>query len=134
MNIFSYLLGTWKVKKTTNNKIIIKGVLNLNRTSKDYFSFEENVVSNFNLNLITGFKKFQIHETNYDIFFYLDNDKKNIYQNFKKRERCISYFYCKKDLYLMTLNIVSQNFFMIQTKIKGPKKKYNILAKYYRTI
>ena len=134
MNIFSYLLGTWKVKKTTNNKIIIKGVLNLNRTSKDYFSFEENVVSNFNLNLITGFKKFQIHETSYDIFFYFDNDKKDIYQNFKKRERYISYFFCKKDFYLMTLNIVSQNFFMIQTKIKGPKKKYNILAKYYRTI
>ena len=52
----------------------------------------------------------------------------------KKKRLYQSLYFCKKDLYLSKLKIISKNFFTIYTKISGPKKNLDILANYYRTI
>jgi len=45
-----------------------------------------------------------------------------------------SIYFCNKDIYTMNIYLLSKNYFLIHTKIKGPNKKFNIIAKYFRTI
>jgi hypothetical protein len=45
-----------------------------------------------------------------------------------------SIYFCNKDIYTMNIYLLSKNYFLIHTKIKGPSKKFNIIAKYFRTI
>ena len=56
-----------------------------------------------------------------------------LYQSFNRKKKN-SFYYCNKDVYLMKLNIFSNNFFNILTKISGPKKNIFIFANYYRII
>ena len=114
MNKFENLIGNWIVKKRIKKDILVSGYCVIKNTSKYYYEFKENIKTNINNKLISGHQIFQISES-----------KNNIYE---------SLYFCKKDLYLSKLRIISKNFFTIYTKIRGPKKNLGILANYYRTI
>ena len=75
-------------------------------------------------------------ENRNNIFFHfgLGVDKNKIYQKFNKKNLKPSIYFCGKDLYISSLNVLSKNHFTIRTKINGPKKNYNIFSKYFRTI
>ena len=114
----------------------MRGNCVIKSSSKCTYEFKEDIKTNINNNLISGYQIFQISETKNNINFYLNtrNDKKDNVYNFKKNKLYQSVYFCKKDLYLSKLKIISKNFFTIYTKINGPKKKLGILANYYRTI
>ncbi len=136
MNKFENLIGNWIVKKRIKKDILVSGYCVIKNTSKYYYEFKENIKTNINSKLISGHQIFQISESKNNIYFYLNarnNKKENVY-NFKKNKLYESLYFCKKDLYLSKLRIISKNFFTIYTKIRGPKKNLGILANYYRTI
>ena len=136
MNKFENLIGNWIVKKRIKKDILVSGYCVIKNTSKYYYEFKENIKTNINSKLISGHQIFQISESRNNIYFYLNgrnNKKENVY-NFKKNKLYESLYFCKKDLYLSKLRIISKNFFTIYTKIRGPKKNLGILANYYRTI
>ena len=136
MNKFENLIGNWIVKKRIKKDILVGGYCVIKNTSKYYYEFKENIKTNINSKLISGHQIFQISESRNNIYFYLNgrnNKKENVY-NFKKNKLYESLYFCKKDLYLSKLRIISKNFFTIYTKIRGPKKNLGILANYYRTI
>ena len=132
---FNFLQGNWTIKKYLNTSIFAKGNLLLKKT-RDFYEFRESINTNLNKEFINGFQIYKIFENkdNIIIFFNLGINKNKIYQKFNKKNMKSSYFFCKKDLYISSLKILSKNFFIIHTKIKGPKKNYNILSKYFRTI
>ena len=136
MNKFENLIGNWIVKKRIKKDILVSGYCVIKKTSKYYYDFKENIKTNINSKLISGHQIFQISESKNNINFYfnIENNKKENAYNFKKNKLYQSLFFCKKDLYLSKLKIISKNFFTIYTKIKGPKKNFGILANYYRTI
>ena len=136
MNKFENLIGNWIIKKRIKKDILVSGYCVIKNTSKYYYEFKENIKTNINSKLISGHQIFQISESKNNIYFYLNgrnNKKENVY-NFKKNKLYESLYFCKKDLYLSKLRIISKNFFTIYTKIRGPKKNLGILANYYRTI
>ena len=105
-------------------------------SSNYFYEFKEDIKTNIDDKLISGYQIFQISETKNNINFYLNtrnNKKENVY-NFKKNKFYQSLYFCKKDLYLSKLKIISKNFFTIYTKINGPKKNLSIFSNYYRTI
>ena len=114
----------------------MRGYCIIKSLSKSSYEFTENIKTNINNKLISGYQIFKISESKNNINFYLNtgNNKKEIVYNFKKKKLYQSIHFCKKDLYLSNLKIVSKNFFTIYTKIKGPKKNLSVLANYYRTI
>ena len=136
MNKFQTLKGNWIVKKRIKKNISVRGNCVIKSSSKCTYEFKEDIKTNINDNLISGYQIFQISETKNNINFYLNtrNDKKDNVYNFKKNKLYQSVYFCKKDLYLSKLKIISKNFFTIYTKIRGPKKNLDILANYYRTI
>ena len=136
MNKFENLIGNWIVKKRIKKDILVSGYCVIKNTSKYYYEFKENIKTNINNKLISGHQIFQISESKNNIYFYLNarNNKKENVCNFKKNKLYESLYFCKKDLYLSKLRIISKNFFTIYTKIRGPKKNLGILANYYRTI
>ncbi|OUV88439.1 MAG: hypothetical protein CBD06_03970 [Pelagibacteraceae bacterium TMED146] len=71
-----------------------------------------------------------------NIFFHfsLGINKNKIYQKFNKKNFKPSIYFCGKDFYISSLNVLSRNHFTIRTKINGPKKNCNIFSKYLRTI
>ena len=136
MNKFETLKGNWIVKKRIKKNISVRGYCVIKSSSKYFYEFKEDIKTNINNKLISGYQIFQISESKNNINFYLNtgnNKKENVY-NFKKKKFYQSLYFCKKDLYLSKLKIISKNFFTIYTKIKGPKKNLGILANYYRTI
>ena len=136
MNKFQTLKGNWIVKKRIKKNISVRGYCVIKSSSKYFYEFKEDIKTNINNNLISGYQIFQISESKNNINFYLNtgnNKKENVY-NFKKKKLYQSLYFCKKDLYLSKLKIISKNFFTIYTKISGPKKNLDILANYYRTI
>ncbi len=114
----------------------MRGYCIIKSLSKSSYEFTENIKTNINNKLISGYQIFKISESKNNINFYfnIENNKKENAYNFKKNKLYQSLFFCKKDLYLSKLKIISKNFFTIYTKIKGPKKNFGILANYYRTI
>ena len=136
MNKFQTLKGNWIVRKRIKNNILVRGYCVIKNSSKYSYEFKEDIKTNINNELISGYQIFQISESKNNINFYLNtrnNTKENVY-NFKKKKLYQSLYFCKKDLYLSRLKIISKNFFTIYTKISGPKKNLGILANYYRTI
>ena len=136
MNKIEYLKGNWIVKKTINKDVSVKGRCFIKNISSHYYELKEVVETKINNKLISGYQLFKIFELKNDLIFYLDtgqNKKSRLYK-FKKNKFCRSFFFCKKDLYIANFKIISNNFFTIYTKIKGPKKNLGIFAKYYRTI
>ena len=136
MNKFQTLKGNWIVKKRIKKNISVRGYCVIKSSSKYFYEFKEDIKTNINNKLISGYQIFQISESKNNINFYLNtgnNKKENVY-NFKKKKLYQSLYFCKKDLYLSKLKIISKNFFTIYTKIRGPKKNLGILANYYRTI
>ena len=137
MNKFETLKGNWIVKKRIKKNISVRGYCIIKSSSKYSYEFKEDIKTNINNKLISGYQIFQISESKNNINFYLNIEnmvkKENVY-NFKKNKFYQSLYFCKKDLYLSNLKIISKNFFTIYTKIKGPKKNLGILANYYRTI
>ena len=136
MNKFQTLKGNWIVKKRIKKNISVRGYCVIKSSSKYFYDFKEDIKTNINNKLISGYQIFQISESKNNINFYLNtgnNKKENVY-NFKKKRLYQSLYFCKKDLYLSKLKIISKNFFTIYTKIRGPKKNLDILANYYRTI
>ena len=136
MNKFQTLKGNWIVRKRIKNNILVRGYCVIKNSSKYSYEFKEDIKTNINNELISGYQIFQISESKNNINFYLNtrnNTKENVY-NFKKKKLYQSLYFCKKDLYLSRLKIISKNFFTIYTKIRGPKKNLDILANYYRTI
>ena len=136
MNKFQTLKGNWIVRKRIKNNILVRGYCVIKNSSKYSYEFKEDIKTNINNELIPGYQIFQISESKNNINFYLNtrnNKKENVY-NFKKKRLYQSLYFCKKDLYLSRLKIISKNFFTIYTKINGPKKNLGILANYYRTI
>ena len=114
----------------------MRGYCIIKSLSKSSYEFTENIKTNINNKLISGYQIFKISESKNNINFYLNignNGKAKVY-NFKKNKFYQSLYFCKKDLYLSNLKIISKNFFTIYTKINGPKKNLGILANYYRTI
>ena len=136
MNKFETLKGNWIVKKRIKKNISVRGYCVIKSSSKYFYDFKEDIKTNINNRLISGYQIFQISESKTNINFYINtgnSNKENVY-NFKKKRLYQSLYFCKKDLYLSKLKIISKNFFTIYTKIKGPKKNFGILANYYRTI
>ena len=136
MNKFQTLKGNWIVKKRIKKNISVRGYCVIKSSSKYSYEFKEDIKTNINNKLISGYQIFQISESENNINFYLNNGnnkKENVY-NFKKNKLYQSLYFCKKDLYLSKLKIISQNFFTIYTKINGPKKNLGIFANYYRII
>ncbi len=136
MNKFENLTGNWIVKKRIKKNISVRGYCVIKNSSKYSYEFKEDIKTNIDNKLISGHQIFQISESKNNINFYfnIENNKKENAYNFKKNKLYQSLFFCKKDLYLSKLKIISKNFFTIYTKIKGPKKNFGILANYYRTI
>ena len=136
MNKFETLKGNWIVKKRIKKNISVRGYCVIKSSSKYFYDFKEDIKTNINNRLISGYQIFQISESKTNINFYINtgnSNKENVY-NFKKKRLYQSLYFCKKDLYLSKLKIISKNFFTIYTKIRGPKKNLDILANYYRTI
>tara|TARA_B100000963_G_scaffold204906_1_gene178376 strand:+ start:613 stop:1023 length:411 start_codon:yes stop_codon:yes gene_type:complete len=136
LNKFQALKGNWIVKKRIKRNILVRGYCVIKSSSKDSCEFREDIKTNIDNKLISGYQIFQIFESKNNINFYLNtgnNKKENVY-NFEKNKLYQSLFFCKKDLYLSKIKIISKNFFTIYTKINGPKKNLGILANYYRTI
>ena len=136
MNKFETLKGNWIVKKRIKKNISVRGYCVIKSSSKYFYDFKEDIKTNINNRLISGYQIFQISESKNNINFYINtgnSNKENVY-NFKKKRLYQSLYFCKKDLYLSKLKIISKNFFTIYTKIRGPKKNLDILANYYRTI
>ena len=136
MNKFQSLKGNWIVKKRIKKNVSMRGYCIIKSLSKSSYEFTENIKTNINNKLISGYQIFKISESKKNINFYLNignNGKAKVY-NFKKNKFYQSLYFCKKDLYLSNLKIISKNFFKIFTKIKGPKKNLSVLANYYRTI
>ena len=136
MSKIAYLKGNWIVKKKIDKNISTKGHCFIKNISKHYYELKEVVETKINKQLILGYQLFEIFELRNDLIFYFNtgkNKKKQLYK-FKKNKFYRSLFFCKKDLYIANLKIISNNFFTIYTKIKGPKKNSSIFAKYYRTI
>lgn len=136
MNKFQVLKGNWIVKKRIKKNISVRGYCVIKSLSKYSYEFKEDIKTNIDNKLISGYQIFQISESKNNIFFYLNtgNHKKENVYNFKKNKLYQSLYFCKKDLYLSKIKIISKNFFTIYTKINGPKKNLGILANYYRTI
>tara|TARA_Y100000022_G_C13182415_1_gene344034 strand:+ start:298 stop:708 length:411 start_codon:yes stop_codon:yes gene_type:complete len=136
LNKFETLKGNWIVKKRIKKNISVRGYCVIKSSSKYFYDFKEDIKTNINNRLISGYQIFQISESKTNINFYINtgnSNKENVY-NFKKKRPYQSLYFCKKDLYLSKLKIISKNFFTIYTKIRGPKKNLDILANYYRTI
>jgi len=133
--IFNFLLGNWKVKKYINKNTFAKGQLILKK-NKNFYYFKETLKTNLNNKFINSFQTYKIIENKKTIIFYFNFgiSKNKMYQKFNKDNLKPSLFFCGKDLYMSSLNILSKNYFIIYTKIRGPKKNYNILTKYFRTI
>jgi len=131
-----YLKGSWIVKKKIGKNISIKGDCFIKNISKHYYELKEVVETKINNQLILGYQLFKILELKNDLIFYFNTDQNKKIQlyKFEKNKFYQSLFFCKKDLYIANLKIISNNFFTICTKIKGPKKNLSIFAKYYRTI
>ena len=136
MSKIKYLKGNWIVKKTIDKNISIKGRCFIKNISKHYYELKEDVKTKINNQLILGHQLFKIFELGNDLIFYYSTDqfKNNLLYKFERKKNCRSFFFCKKDLYVANFKIISNNFFTIYTKIKGPKKNLSIFAKYYRTI
>ncbi len=136
MNKFQTLEGNWIVRKRIKKNISVSGYCVIKISSNYFYEFKEDIKTNIDDKLISGYQIFQISETKNNINFYLNtrnNKKENVY-NFKKNKFYQSLYFCKKDLYLSKLKIISKNFFTIYTKINGPKKNLSIFSNYYRTI
>ena len=114
----------------------MRGYCVIKSLSKYSYEFKENIKTNLDNKLISGYQIFHISESKNNINFYSNtgNNKKEKVYGFKKNKPYQSLYFCKKDLYLSKLEIISKNFFTIYTKIRGPKKNLGILANYYRTI
>ncbi len=136
MNKVQTLKGNWIVRKQLKKNISIKGYCAIKVLSKCSYEFKEVVKINIDNKLISGYQVFKIFESKNSINFYINsgNNKKQKVYNFKKKNLFRSLYFCKKDLYFAKLKIISKNFFIIYTKIRGPKKNLSILANYYRTI
>ena len=136
MNKFQTLKGNWIVKKQIQKNISMRGYCVIKSLSKYSYELKEDLKTNINNKLISGFQTFQISESKNNINFYINtgNYKKEKVYNFKKNKHYQSLYFCKKDLYYSKLEIISKNFFIMYTKIRGPKKNLGILANYYRTI
>ena len=136
MNKIKYLKGNWIVKKTIDKNTSIKGRCFIKNISRYYYELKEDVETKINNQLISGHQLFKIFELRNDLIFYFNTGqlKNNQLYKFEKKKICRSLFFCKKDLYIANFRIISNNFFTIYTKIKGPKKNLSIFAKYYRTI
>ena len=130
-----YLIGNWKIKKRINNSHSAIGILKIKKIKKNYFLFNEKLITHFQELNFQGFQSFQVKDNKKDIIFKfnLGKDKNKIYQIFNKSTNHSKYF-CNKDLYFMNFKIINQNYFIINTKIKGPQKNLNIFTKYQRTI
>jgi len=136
LNKFQTLEGNWIVRKRIKKNISVSGYCVIKISSNYFYEFKEDIKTNIDDKLISGYQIFQISETKNNINFYLNtrnNKKENVY-NFKKNKFYQSLYFCKKDLYLSKLKIISKNFFTIYTKINGPKKNLSIFSNYYRTI
>jgi len=129
------LVGKWNIKKKLNNRIIISGKLRLKKINHQNYNFFEETETCINNNLLNSFQNLKIFSNNKNVDFYFNTgiDKNKLYQSFNRKKK-YSFYYCNKDVYLMKLNIFSNNFFNILTKISGPKKNIFIFANYYRTI
>ncbi len=101
-----------------------------------FYEFKESIITNLKEEFLSGLQIFKVLDSKEHIIFYFNKgiDKNKIYQKFSKKNLKSSLYFCGKDLYISSLNILSNNCFTIHTKIKGPKKNYNILSKYFRTI
>ena len=130
-----YLIGNWKIKKRINSSYSAIGNLKIKKIKKNFFLFNEKLVTHFQELNFQGFQSFQVEENKKDIIFKfnLGKDKNKVYQVFNKSTDYSKYF-CNKDLYFMNFKIINQNYFIINTKIKGPQKNLNIFTKYQRTI
>ena len=114
----------------------MRGYCVIKSLSKYSYELKEDLKTNINNKLISGFQTFQISESKNNINFYINtgNYKKEKVYSFKKNKHYQSLYFCKKDLYYSKLEIIYKNFFIMYTKIRGPKKNLGILANYYRTI
>ncbi len=130
-----YLIGNWNIKKAINNNISVTGKLSFYRKNKNHFIFKEQILSAHKYTKYQGFQNFLLEDLGNNIIFKFNVgvEKNKVYQKFSKIKNNSMYF-CKKDLYFMYFKVLSKNFFITKTLIRGPKKNVNIFAKYYRTI
>ena len=105
------MLGHWKIKKCINRNTNAKGSLSITKDNKNY-QFKELINTNLNEKNINGLQIYKVLENKKNIIFYfnLGIDKNKIYQKFSKKSLRSSLFFCGKDLYISSLNILSQYF------------------------
>ena len=101
MNKFQTLKGNWIVKKRIKKNISVRGYCVIKSSSKYFYEFKEDIKTNINNKLISGYQIFQISESKNNINFYLNtgnNKKENVY-NFKKKN-FINHFISVKKIYI----------------------------------
>ena len=91
----------------------MRGYCIIKSLSKSSYEFTENIKTNINNKLISGYQIFKIFKSKNYINFYINfgnNGKTKVY-NFKKIKFYQSLYFCKKDLYLSNLKL-SQRIFL----------------------
>ena len=102
MNKFQALKGNWIVKKRIKRNILVRGYCVIKSSSKDSCEFREDIKTNIDNKLISGYQIFQIFESKNNINFYLNsrNNKKQKVYNFKKNT-FIDHFISAKKIYIL---------------------------------
>ena len=98
MNKFENLTGNWIVKKRIKKNISVRGYCVIKNSSKNSYEFKEDIKTNIDNKLISGYQIFKISGSKKNINFYLNignNGKAKVY-NFKKNRFYQSLYFCKK--------------------------------------
>ena len=94
MNKFQTLKGNWIVKKRIKKNISVRGYCVIKSLSKYSYEFTEDIKTNINNKLISGYQIFKISESKNNINFYLNtgNNGKKKYIILKKKVLSITLF------------------------------------------
>jgi hypothetical protein len=137
--MFKNLLGSWYLKKKISNGFLGEGFVSLKSKKLNKFYYEEKslIHKKGNNNMMSGYQKFDIVESeNFIKFYFLLGEKKNkIYQKFNNnsKENLVSWHFCKKDTYKTYLRVINNNLFKIDHLITGPNKRTFIQNTYFRS-
>ena len=98
MNKFQSLEGNWIVKKRIKKNVSMRGYCIIKSLSKSSYEFTEDIKTNINNKLISGYQIFKISESKNNINFYLniENNGKEKYIILKKTSFINHFIFAKK--------------------------------------
>ena len=101
MNKFQTLKGNWIVKKRVTKNISVRGRCVIKSSTKYFFELKEDIKTNIDNNLISGYQIFQISESKTNINFYINTEivTKKMFTISKKKD-FISHFISVKKIYI----------------------------------